>query len=103
MLTFDYDRANCRLRLSGHAGSGPKGEDLVCAGVSTLACTLAASVEALGREGKAEQVRIVLRPGFAEIRCVPRDPAAVRGAFDTVYRGLELLARNNRKFVRKMD
>ena len=30
--------------LSGHAGAGPKGHDLVCAGVSALACTLGRAV-----------------------------------------------------------
>ena len=32
----------CFVQVTGHAGSGPKGQDLVCAGVSALVLTLAA-------------------------------------------------------------
>lgn len=102
MIVVRYDRGRCRLRLFGHAGSGRKGEDLVCAGASTLAYTLAASVSALEQAGKAEQVKILLEPGCADIACVPRDPA-VLAAYDTVYRGFGLLAKNFRKYVRILD
>ena len=103
MIVVRYERAGCRLRIYGHAGSGRKGEDLVCAGASTLAYTLAASVADLERAGKAEGVRVLMEPGCADISCVPRDAAAVRGAFDTVYRGFGVLAKNYRKYVRVLD
>ncbi len=103
MIVIRYEREKCRLRVYGHAGAGRKGEDLVCAGASTLAYTLAASVAELERERKAEKSSILLQPGCADISCVPRDPAAVQGAFDTVYRGFRLLAKNYRKFVRLVD
>ncbi len=103
MIVVRYEREKCRLRICGHAGSGKKGEDLVCAGASTLAYTLAASVAALERAGKAEQVRLLLEPGCADIACVPKDPGAVGAAFDTVYRGFLVLAKNYRKYVRILD
>lgn len=28
------------LRMNGHAGGGPAGQDVICAGLSTLACAL---------------------------------------------------------------
>lgn len=103
MIVVRYDREKCRMRLLGHAGSGRKGEDLVCAGVSTLAYTLAASVAALEREGKAEKSSVLLQPGCADISCAPVDPPAVREVFDTVFRGLKVLSKNYRKYVRIMD
>jgi len=103
MIVVRYEREKCRMRILGHAGSGRKGEDLVCAGASTLAYTLAAAVEALERSGKAAQCRILLAPGRAEIACRPVDPPAVAAAFDTVYRGFGVLAKNYRKYVRVLD
>lgn len=35
-----YDSTNLHMNIKGHAGAGVKGEDLVCAGASTLASTL---------------------------------------------------------------
>ena len=43
----------CRLEASGHAGYAPAGQDIVCAGASTLMqtlCALMAGEEASGRE-----------------------------------------------------
>ena len=68
------------LAIHGHAGAGPRGADIVCAAVSILAETLAAS---LPPEDS------VLEPGRAEFRFSPGNPAA---AF--TLRGLELLAKN---------
>lgn len=36
MIMIKYDPEELVLKLSGHAGSAPKGHDLVCAAVSTL-------------------------------------------------------------------
>lgn len=67
------------LRISGHAGTAPAGQDLVCAAVSILAETLADCLPA----GAA-----VLGEGLAEFSFPEPDPQV-----DFVVRGMELLAK----------
>ncbi|MBO5497246.1 MAG: ribosomal-processing cysteine protease Prp, partial [Oscillospiraceae bacterium] len=55
-----YDREQLRLTLEGHAGAGPRGDDLVCAALSMLAMTLERRV----REREEEYLPAVSRgPG----------------------------------------
>lgn len=44
---IEITRSTDRIKISGHAGYAEPGKDIVCAGVSTLAQTLIASVEDL--------------------------------------------------------
>lgn len=61
------------MKLRGHAGSGPAGQDLVCAAASALACTLAGALERMDGQGMlAKPARISLRSGAADIAAVPR-------------------------------
>lgn len=75
---------NCRLEVKGHAGAGPCGEDLVCAGVSTLVYTLAESLQ--GMDG----FFCHLEPGDAVLSCRPSGRAMA--AFRFAKTGLRLLA-----------
>jgi len=62
------------LKMCGHTASAPKGEDLVCAGASTLAMTLAANVSMMKAHGKLEkEPRIILRSGHALVRAKPKE------------------------------
>lgn len=59
--------------LRGHAGSAPAGEDLVCAGVSTLAHSLAEAVLKLYEQGLLRRYpRAEIGAGKAEIIAVPK-------------------------------
>ena len=81
--------------LSGHAGAGPKGQDLVCAGVSALACTLGKAVERLYEQGMLRRVpKVELYEGGAEIIAVPKLPFSREGVmvFWTVQNGIAELA-----------
>jgi len=54
MIRIDFSEVadgNVSLSITGHAGKAEKGQDIVCAAVSTLAQTFAAGIE---RELKAE-------------------------------------------------
>ena len=44
MIRIFYD-GETSLRISGHAGSAPKGQDLICAAVTALALTLRENAE----------------------------------------------------------
>lgn len=70
-----YAKNGCLgLRMSGHSASAPKGEDLVCAGASTLAMTLAANVSLMDSYGKLERApKIVLHNGHALVRAKPKE------------------------------
>lgn len=83
------------LEAEGHAGTAPRGENLVCAGVSTLVQTLAEAVWRLYEQGMLERVpRVEMEEGRAEIIAVPKE--AFRGiclvAFWQCQVGLGLLA-----------
>ena len=41
MIRFEYDQRENVVTCSGHAGMAPKGQDIVCAGVSALIQALA--------------------------------------------------------------
>lgn len=83
--------------LCGHAGAGPKGQDLVCAGVSALACTLGRAVERLYEQGMLRRVpRVELYEGGAEVIAVPKRRFCREGAmvFWTVQNGIAELAQS---------
>lgn len=76
MIYVTYDGGS-RLEVRGHARSGPKGRDLVCAGVTALVLTL--------RENCREAE---LRSGYAKLS------GGSGEIFRGVSRGFALLAKN---------
>lgn len=83
------------LTLDGHAGAGPEGHDLVCAGVSALAGALGSAVERMGRSGMlAEIPRVYLFKGCAFIAAEPKEEwmDAVLMAYWTIQNGIVELA-----------
>ena len=99
MIRARYGRRNLSLCVAGHAGSAPKGEDLVCAAASILAFTAA---EALRDEGERFFPRIVQTPGELRVSCEPTYGAhrACRRLLDTLWVGFELLARDYPEYVK---
>lgn len=81
--------------MTGHAGAGVRGADLVCAGASMLACTLAEAVERMYEQRMLRRVpRVELEEGRAEIIVLPKRTAfqAAAMAFWTVQTGVNALA-----------
>ena len=101
MIRVIYDRKECRLSVAGHANSAEPGKDLVCAGVSALACTLAANVLRLEELGQAEAVTVRLEPGSAELVCRPGPGYSdlVFGVFDTGCLGFALLSGEYPRYI----
>lgn len=86
------------LRVSGHAGAGPVGHDLVCAGASMLIYTLAEQLAALAAEGRVTVRQIRLEPGDAWLEWDQTpETGLVQGC---ILRGLELLAEEYPEHVR---
>ena len=94
MIRIVYRRKYHRVTVDGHAQSGEAGHDLVCAAVSALAYTLAASVINMEAAGQVRDAVTRFENGHAELACrAPhRLQATVALVFDTVCVGFELLA-----------
>ena len=101
MIKATYYRRYNRLTIEGHARSGEPGHDLVCAGASTLAYTLAANVANLEAQGHARNVIVRLEPGDAEISCTVRSGAMaiVARIYEAVCVGFEILAKDYPEFI----
>ena len=93
MIQIIYNRDTSRVSITGHAGSGEVGHDLVCASVSILAYTLASLVRNFG-EGVQRGVTVDLNEGEALISCDPVEDfrCSIKLVFDTICTGFELLA-----------
>lgn len=96
MIKVTYHREFNRVSMDGHALSGEKGHDLVCASASILAHTLAAFVKNMKDAGQTVFPAIDVTEGHALIACnAPcRNKGAVTLVFDSICAGFELLARN---------
>ena len=94
MIRATYDRPAHRLTVTGHAGDGTAGHDLLCAAASTLTYTLAAALVDLCAAGQITEPDARLQPGDACLHC--HSSHASRGAvlltFDTIARGFALLS-----------
>lgn len=94
MIHVIYHRSYNRVTIQGHANSGDFGHDLVCAGVSALALTLAANVGNLRDCRMVRQPIVELNPGDTVIegKPIPRHKATAELVFQSVCVGFEVLA-----------
>lgn len=91
------------LTLSGHAGAAEIGHDIVCAGASILACTVAQEAKNMETRGQlAEPPVIRMKEGDTEIVVRPKDSQEYKEAHHTFYVaqvGYSLLAHNYPQYV----
>lgn len=101
MIQVVYYRSYNRLTVQGHAHSAEPGQDLVCAGASALAYTMAANVGNMNANGQVQDVIVKLESGDAEISCRPRAKykAVVARIFEAICVGFELLAASNPQYI----
>ena len=100
MIQVIYYRKYNRLTIQGHAHSNETGKDLVCAGASTLAYTLAANVTNLIGNGYVQDATVKLEPGDTEISCKSKTAKALVGRiFESVCVGFELLAAEHPQYI----
>ncbi len=97
MTTVLYEPEEFRLRIEGHAGSAPKGGDLVCAAVSALAWTLAGAAQEFRAGILIDEAKAIV-----DVRCRPEAEARVRCRclFDIIAGGLALIAQQNPEHLR---
>ena len=95
MTEIIYNRKDRKVTVNGHAQAGKIGNDLVCAAVSALTCTLAENIAGYASEIEGISDHIRLDEGDAEIICTecPTEFGRVIDlVFCTICTGFEKLA-----------
>ena len=102
MVSITYDCGKFELKVEGHAGVAPAGEDLVCAAVTMLVRTFAENAKQMDRAGIASGVQIELKDGSAHVLCRPAKKyrAVAKAVLQAVCIGFELLEREYPEHVR---
>ena len=102
MIEAVYHKRYCLLKVTGHACSAEAGKDLVCAGASTLAVTLATNVRFMAEMGYVRGPSIELESGEAVIQCspVPKFRRSVEQVYNSVCVGFEALAAQYPEYIR---
>lgn len=91
MIELHFD--GLKVTASGHAGFAPRGQDIVCAGVSTLLAAAAETAARMNRDGLLEECTVRLEPGNAEIAMepTPEGSAKAEAVMEMLRAGAELL------------
>lgn len=89
------------LRITGHAGYAPAGQDIVCAAVTILSYALGGMLLRTESEGllRAEPV-VDMQPGDITIACAPKHERVVRAMWDTALLGMQMVAHEYPQNVR---
>lgn len=95
MINITFNPKSLELKAEGHANHGKKGEDIVCAAISTLFYTLA---EALHQSENMMTGPVVFEDndGKGYIKCSPKEEyiGNVTRTYWTILVGMELVANN---------
>lgn len=95
MIYIVFNPKDLELNVDGHAHHGKKGEDIVCAAISTLFYTLG---EALHQSEDMMTSPLVFEDndGKGYIKCFPKEEYAgnIARTFWTILVGMELVANN---------
>lgn len=98
MISISVDVEGMRLTAEGHAGYAPHGQDIICAGVSALVCTLAHNISL---HLHPDEYTVQMQDGSAYIEAHPPDAATelCRGFFMTIANGLIALADQHSQYI----
>ena len=90
------------LIIDGHAGSGTKGEDIVCAAVSALAFTLLNCLKDEEAQGNVKLKREIVRDGYfcVEAHALGGNDEKTEIIFNTVLTGLYAVADEYPEYVK---
>lgn len=88
--------------ISGHAGYGPAGADIVCAAVSALGCALVECMLRVEAAGGAEAFQCKMAPGriSVDITLKPEALERAQGMIDAVCAGFGLLEEGYAEWVK---
>jgi len=90
------------IEAKGHAGSGPYGFDLVCAGVSTV---LMGGANALQGEVEEEYFNIIFKEGYALIEHKQNEEYNDKFLYtlETMFKMLKTIEESSPQFVKIME
>lgn len=95
MVEIKFDANKYKLEAKGHAGSAPKGEDLVCAAVSALLGAMAQTGSDLW-EGNScmKPAKIIIKNGLGKVQLYPKEEykETVSLMFYPICEGMQLIA-----------
>ena len=100
MINIEFNPNTLTLDITGHAGHGKKGEDIVCSAISTLFYTLGQALYE-SKHMMAEDIVFSDEDGNGHISCYPKGVyrANVSLIYWTILTGIELVAKNYEKNV----
>ncbi len=95
-----YDRV--LLTVEGHSGFAKAGEDVVCAGVSTIAYTLLNCVMDEESHERLKLIRNIVRDGYIclEIESFDFAKERISGIIDACITGFLMLAENYPQYIK---
>lgn len=101
MITAEFDTKYNKLTVTGHAGAAEKGQDLICAGVTTLVEALNVALDEMDQRGWLADGEAKLADGAAFFQAYGKEECkmAVHGVFLTAVSGLRWLAANYPEYV----
>lgn len=101
MIKITYNHKKMELKVKGHANAAPAGDDLVCAGVSTLTVALACALKDAGNQGFIEDMILDVDAGDAHIKVKPKEGAEelLRVIFTTILNGYDALGISYPQYV----
>ena len=94
VTTIRYDRDEMSLEITGHAGGGEAGHDIICAGISVLEQTLLRTLLDMERKGDGRAKWKHDTPGEAYIHFIPRPWARLKAqqGYEFAMLGLRMMA-----------
>ena len=100
MITVKFNPKTYTLDVTGHAEHGKKGEDIVCAAISTLFYTLAESLY-VSKHMLAEDIVFSDEDGNGHLSCKPKAEyeANVSLIYWTILNGFDIVSKNYKKYV----
>ena len=100
MINITFNPSTFTLDITGHAGHGEKGEDIVCSAISTLFYTLAQSLYE-SKHMMSEDIAFSDEDGNGHLSCKPKAEyeANVSLIYWTILTGFELVEKNYKKNV----
>ena len=100
MINIKFNPKTFTLDITGHAEHGKKGEDIVCAAISTLFYTLGQSLYE-SKHMMTEDIVFNDEDGNGHLSCKPKKEyeANVSLIYLTILNGFELVVKNYKKNV----
>lgn len=102
MINVVYSQKDYSLKINGHSGYASNGNDIVCAGASTLFYTLCQTLLSLDFEKYFQTPpELNIKSGDSYVKCVPEYDyrSVIDNVFFTIINGFELLESEYPNFI----